>query len=111
MISGFYKFTMADRPTFVYLLYHGQELVYVGQSCNLSARLSEHRKSTHMRFNGVYYQLCFGSKAALALEAKLIFELNPTHNLVGKRSTTPHKYIDLAALGFKWKGEAPMRRI
>jgi hypothetical protein len=62
----------------VYMLYQGEEVIYIGQSCKMLGRLGTH--STKMQFDSVRYFEVGNQRDRLALERSLIREFAPVYN-------------------------------
>ena len=70
----------------VYVLTYGDEVVWVGQSKQMPARIGKHITSSDFSFDGVYIMPCATADLD-AVEALLIVNLNPRYN-----SRSPYEY-------------------
>lgn len=85
---------MPFRGFCVYTLFNGGgELLYVGQTGNAWSRIGSHaQKSWGREIDHVRVVRCASRAEALQLEARLIRDLNPRHN-VALRWTTPTRML------------------
>lgn len=63
----------------VYFLLHGHEIVYVGQSTNVHARIAQHIALGAIKFDRFHILPC-PKDCLLVLEAQYILAFNPRHN-------------------------------
>lgn len=88
--------TVPQGNTWVYLLWSGGAIVYVGKSMNVTERVSEHRR------NGLEFdeaeQLAepLAGEDALALESWLIWKLQPKYNKQRVGNDTPAESLPLS---------------
>lgn len=78
----------------VYFLFDASNLVYVGVSANLGARISKHRENGKL-FTHIYYVECFDERHARKMERQLIEFNSPKYNKLGRKSNgILTRYID-----------------
>ena len=88
---------------YVYALFQGEVLQYIGRSERLAARIMAHRNGK-IRFDKVMALECDNFAAMCGLELELIALHNPpynTHKLLS--GPKPARPVDLVALGFSTK--------
>ena len=82
------------RTQVVYVLFDGSELVYIGQTANLSTRIRNHKKDKE--FNKVIIAHCPDNEFARWLEFDLIRHFHPPYNcdFRSKRVTSQYNLSD-----------------
>lgn len=90
---------MLEPEYWVYALYNGEALQYIGRTTCLRTRLGQHRRG--VRFDRVMALECASFEQMSVLELELIAIYNPPLNTQKALSAPrPSKPVDLAALGF-----------
>jgi hypothetical protein len=72
---------LEHRGYYVYYLYEGTEIVYVGQTTNVMSRMVAHSVGKSRKsFDGALYRLCDDENAMRRLEHEEIERINPRLN-------------------------------
>lgn len=98
-MEGFEEFSLELQPG-VYVLYHKDEIVYIGKASHLPSRIHTHYSGNKIRFDRVMVRYCAVSEID-GLEARLIRKYKPKHNAKDLGYTDMVMDIDLAALGLR----------
>lgn len=92
----------------IYFLIEGFEVVYIGRSVNVSARLSEHREDPGMIFSEAAIMPC-PENALCYLEPWLIASFQPKFNRTPKRVDVAN--VHRAIVGYAKMESASLRRL
>jgi excinuclease UvrABC nuclease subunit len=65
----------------IYYLLQEEDVVYVGQTNNLTARIRAHIQERKIKFDDVYYFICSPFKDENKVERELIKKYNPACNI------------------------------
>lgn len=68
-----------NSPSGIYFMYMDEELVYIGQSINISSRIINHYRENTKVFNKVFF-IKVDADSLLSVERDLIKKFNPKYN-------------------------------
>lgn len=83
------------EPAYVYFLFSGEELIYIGITTGLRVRLNAHRNAEKRVFSRVFYVVAPSMIHAQIIEGHYIRRFKPTQNIRGGGSRGRSRVAEL----------------